>query len=145
MKIVIQRVFQAKVTVAEKTIGKVGAGYVVLIGVKKEDRQEQADILVQKLLNLRIMADEADKMNKSIIDTKGEILAISQFTLYGDTRKGNRPSFIESAPPEEANQLIKYFIEELKKSGLKVEQGEFGAMMKVELVNDGPVTIILET
>ncbi|MFC1663051.1 D-aminoacyl-tRNA deacylase [Patescibacteria group bacterium] len=144
MKLVIQRVTSGQVKVGDNIISEIGNGYVVLVGTKKGDDQEQADKLVQKLLNLRVLADENNKMNKSILDTQGEILVISQFTLYASTDKGNRPSFIESAPPEEANRLIEYFVDKLKDSNLKVVTGKFGAHMMVELVNDGPVTIILE-
>ncbi len=145
MRLVVQRVANSKVEVDGKTIGSIGRGFLVLLGVTHTDTKENADFLVKKLLNLRIFRDEEDKMNLSLQDVQGELLIISQFTLYGDARKGNRPSFIEAARPEQAEELYEYFIEQCKINGAKkVEHGEFGADMKVSLLNDGPVTIILE-
>lgn len=145
MKIVVQRVANAKVDVNGKTVGQINRGFLVLLGVTHEDNKEIADYLVKKLCNLRVFSDSEEKMNLSIKDIDGELLIISQFTLYADSRKGNRPSFIEAANPEKAEELYKYFIEECKKNGIKkVEQGIFGADMKVSLLNDGPVTIIME-
>ena len=144
MKLVIQRVNNAKVDVDNKTIGQIEKGFLVLIGVGPEDTKEIADSLVEKLCNLRIFEDENEKMNLSIKDINGELLIVSQFTLYADCKKGNRPSFAGAAEPEKANALYEYFIEKCKDKVKKVEHGKFGADMKVSLLNDGPVTIILE-
>lgn len=144
MKLVIQRVNNAKVDVDNKTIGQIEKGFLVLIGVGPEDTKEIADFLVEKLCNLRIFEDENQKMNLSIKDIDGELLIVSQFTLYADCKKGNRPSFAGTAEPEKANALYEYFIEKCKDKVKKVEHGKFGADMKVSLLNDGPVTIILE-
>ena len=145
MKFVIQRVSHASVTVHEKTIGRINQGYLVLIGVGKEDTREDADRLVKKMIGLRIFADENGKINKSLKDVNGELLLVSQFTLYADCRHGNRPGFTEAAGPDMANELYEYIIESCKKEVAVVEQGEFGADMKVELLNDGPFTILLES
>lgn len=144
MKVVVQRVCQASVKIQEQIVGQIGEGLLVLLGVEQEDTKVQVEEMVDKILHLRIMADEQDKMNRSVLDVKGEVLVISQFTLCADTSRGRRPSFVNAAPPGEAEKLYNFFIEELKKSGLKIETGEFAARMQVELVNDGPVTIILE-
>lgn len=144
MKIVIQRVANAQVEVENKVIGQIGKGFLVLLGVTHEDTQENADNLVKKLLNLRIFPDENYKMNLSLKDVNGELLVVSQFTLYADCHKGNRPSFVEAAKPEKANELYEYFVEKCRKENIIVQTGEFGAHMKVSLLNDGPVTIILE-
>lgn len=144
MKLVIQRVTNASVTVENKIIGKIGKGFLVLLGVGPEDTEKEADYLVQKLIRLRIFKDENDKMNLSIKDIEGELLIVSQFTLYADCSGGNRPSFTNAAKPEKANELYEYFIQKCKEENIKVEHGEFGADMKVELLNDGPVTILLE-
>lgn len=144
MKLVIQRVNNAKVDVDNKTIGQIEKGFLVLIGVGPEDTKEIADFLVEKLCNLRIFEDENQKMNLSIKDIDGELLIVSQFTLYADCKNGNRPSFAGAAEPEKANALYEYFIEKCKDKVKKVEHGKFGADMKVSLLNDGPVTIILE-
>lgn len=144
MKLVIQRVSNAKVEVNSKIIGQIKKGFLVLIGVGPEDNRQTADFLVEKLCNLRVFEDENQKMNLSIKDIDGELLIVSQFTLYADCRKGNRPSFTDVAKPEKANELYEYFIEKCKDKVRKVEHGEFGADMKVSLLNDGPVTIILE-
>lgn len=144
MKLVIQRVSKAKVEVENKIVGKIGKGFLVLFGAKEGDTKEQADFLVKKLCNLRVFKDENDKMNLSINDIDGELLIVSQFTLYADCQKGNRPSFTNAAKPDIANELYEYFVEECKKTVKKVEKGIFGADMKVSLLNDGPVTIILE-
>ena len=144
MRLVIQRTTGAKVTVDGETIGKIGKGYMVLLGVGPDDTKENADFLIKKMLNLRIFEDEQGKMNLSIIDVSGEILVISQFTLYADCRKGNRPSFTGAAKPDLACELYKYFITKCKELGIKTEHGKFGASMKVDFVNDGPVTILLE-
>lgn len=144
MRLVIQRVSKAKVEVDKKVIGEIKQGFLVLIGVGPEDTTQNADYLVEKLCNLRVFSDENDKMNLSIKDINGELLVVSQFTLYADCQKGNRPSFSNAAKPEKANELYKYFVTKCKEKIKKVETGEFGADMKVELLNDGPVTIILE-
>ena len=145
MKFVIQRVSHASVTVHEETIGRINQGYLVLIGVGKEDTREDADRLVKKMIGLRIFSDENGKINKSLKDVNGELLLVSQFTLYADCRHGNRPGFTEAAGPGMANELYEYIIESCKKEVAVVEQGEFGADMKVELLNDGPFTILLES
>lgn len=145
MKFVIQRVSHASVTVHEETIGRINQGYLVLIGVGKEDTKEDADRLVKKMIGLRIFSDENGKINKSLKDVDGELLLVSQFTLYADCRHGNRPGFTDAAGPDMANELYEYIIESCKKEVAVVEQGEFGADMKVELLNDGPFTILLES
>lgn len=144
MRLVVQRVSNAKVTVDENVTGEIDEGFLVLLGVTHTDTKENADFLVKKLCNLRVFRDENDKMNLSVKDIDGELLIVSQFTLYADCRKGNRPSFVNSAKPEYANELYEYFINECTKEVKRVQTGEFGAHMKVELLNDGPVTIILE-
>ena len=145
MKIVLQRVKEASVTVAGETVAEIGPGLLLLVGVAQGDGEAQADWLAEKVTGLRIFADGEGKMNLSIRETVGEILAVSQFTLLADTRKGKRPSFIHAAQPEEAEPLFDYFREKLAAAGnTTVKKGIFGAMMDVALVNDGPVTIILE-
>lgn len=145
MKFVIQRVSHASVTVHEETIGRINQGYLVLIGVGKEDTKEDADRLVKKMIGLRIFSDENGKINKSLKDVDGELLLVSQFTLYADCRHGNRPGFTDAAGPDMANELYEYIIESCKREVAVVERGEFGADMKVELLNDGPFTILLES
>ena len=130
--------------VAEKIVGKIEKGFLVLLGVTHTDTKETADFLVKKMCNLRVFTDENDKMNLSIKDIDGELLIVSQFTLYADCKKGNRPSFVDSAKPEMAEELYKYFVEQCQKEVKNVETGIFGAHMEVELLNSGPVTIILE-
>ena len=144
MKIVIQRVKNAKVDVEGKTVGKIEKGFLVLLGVTHDDTEEQADYLVKKLCQLRVFTDENDKMNLSLKDVKGELLIVSQFTLYADCSGGNRPSFVNAAKPDLANELYEYFCEKCKEEQIEVQKGIFGANMKVSLLNDGPVTIILE-
>lgn len=145
MKLVIQKVKKAKVEVKNKVVGEIERGYMVLLGVKRGDTEKEADYLAKKLCNLRIFEDENGKMNLSIKDVDGELLIISQFTLYGNTKDGNRPSFIEAEEPEKANELYKYFMMKCKENGIeKVEQGMFGKHMEVSLINDGPTTIIME-
>ena len=144
MKVVIQRVIKSSVRINNKEVAKIGKGFSILLGISKDDNFEKADYIIKKIYNLRVFSDENDKMNLSIQDINGELLIVSQFTLYADCKKGNRPSFINAAPPEEAEKIYEYFINECKKNNLKVETGEFGGDMKVELINDGPVTIILE-
>lgn len=144
MKFVIQRVKEATVSVNGNICGAINHGYVVLIGIGHEDTKEDADKYLKKLLNLRIFSDEDDKMNLSLKDVNGQLLLISQFTLYGNCKKGNRPSFVEAGKPDMANELYEYIIDEAKKQIDHVETGIFGADMQVSLINDGPVTIILE-
>ena len=145
MKLVIQRVKNASVEVDKKIVGKIEKGFLVLIGIKVGDTKEQADYLVRKLCNLRVFADENDKMNLSLKDVNGELLIVSQFTLYANCKEGNRPSFVEAAKPDVAIPLYKYFVSECKKIIPVVETGIFGADMKVDLLNDGPVTIIMDS
>ena len=144
MKLVVQRVKNAQVEVESKVVGKIDKGFLVLIGVTHTDTKAEADYLVKKLCKLRVFTDENDKMNLALKDIGGELLIVSQFTLYADCTQGNRPSFINAAKPEQANELYEYFCFECEKNGIKVEKGIFGADMKVSLVNDGPVTIIIE-
>ena len=146
MKLVVQRVLNADVSVDNKTVGKINKGFLVLLGITHSDTKEDADYLVRKLINLRVFTDENDKMNLSLQSVNGELLIVSQFTLYAETKKsGNRPSFSDSAKPDIAIPLYEYFVEECKKQIPVVQTGIFGAHMKVSLVNDGPVTIILES
>ena len=145
MRAVLQRARWGRVRVGGELVGEIGPGLVVLIGVKKGDTPEDAAYLAKKTANLRIFADEAGKMNRSVKETGGEVLVVSQFTLYAETRKGNRPSFTEAADPALGRQLYELYVELLLKEGLHVETGVFGAMMEVELLNDGPVTIILDS
>lgn len=144
MKFVIQRVTQASVTVDKNTVGKINKGFLVLIGVGQEDTKEEADKLIKKMIQLRIFEDENGKTNLSLKDVNGELLLVSQFTLYADCKKGNRPSFTNAAKPELAEELYEYIIKECKKQIPVVEKGIFGANMNVELSNDGPFTVILE-
>ena len=144
MKIVVQRVKEAKVEVNENVVGKINKGFLVLLGVTHEDEKEQADYLVKKLCNLRVFEDEKGKMNLALKDVDGELLIVSQFTLYSDCSNGNRPSFTNAARQDKANKLYEYFCSECEKNNIKIEKGIFGADMKVSLINDGPVTIIIE-
>lgn len=145
MKFVVQRVNEASVTVEGKVIGQIGKGFLVLIGVSGEDTKEIADKMVKKLLGLRIFDDENDKINLSLTDVDGSLLLISQFTLYANCKKGYRPSFIEAGSPDMANEMYEYIIAKCREGGFKVETGEFGADMKVSLLNDGPFTIVLDS
>jgi D-aminoacyl-tRNA deacylase len=145
MRAVVQRVSYAQVTVSEKVVGKIAAGLLVLLGVGKSDSQADADYLVNKILGLRIFEDPDGKMNLSLGEIHGAVLAVSQFTLYGDVRKGRRPSFDEAAPPQLANELYEYFVRKIRDSNVTCETGRFQAMMQVELVNNGPVTILLDS
>ena len=145
MRFVIQRVTEASVTIDGKVKGSIGRGFMVLIGVGESDTKEVADKMVKKLVGMRIFADENDKTNLSLADVGGSLLLISQFTLYADCKKGNRPSFVKAGGPEMATELYEYIIEECKKSVKDVQTGEFGADMTVSLVNDGPFTIILDS
>ncbi|HEV7642874.1 MAG TPA: D-aminoacyl-tRNA deacylase [Pyrinomonadaceae bacterium] len=144
MRAVVQRVTRASVTVDDKIIGQIGKGVLVLLGITQADTEKDVDYLVEKIVNLRIFDDENGKMNLSLSDTGGEILAVSQFTLYGDTRRGRRPSYIDAAAPERANELYELFVSRAKNFA-RVETGQFQAMMQVELVNDGPVTILIDS
>ena len=145
MLAVVQRVCEARVDVGEKTVGAIGQGLVALIAVKSGDTSDAADYIATKLATLRIFGDDAGKMNLSVQEVGGAVLAVSQFTLYGETRKGRRPSFTKSARPEEAGPLIEVVVSNLRDRGITVACGEFGAMMQLALVNDGPVTIILNS
>lgn len=145
MRFIIQRVTEAKVEVEGKTVGEIGTGFLVLIGICEGDTEREADKLVKKLLGMRIFADETGKMNLSLDDVGGKLLLVSQFTLYADCKKGNRPSFTRAAGPEAANQLYEYIVKQCRQSGKTVECGAFGADMKVSLVNDGPFTVILDS
>ena len=144
MRLVVQRVKNAKVDVDNKTVGSIDKGFLVLLGVTHSDTKETAYYLVKKLCNLRVFEDENGKMNLSLKDVEGKLLIVSQFTLYADCTGGNRPSFINAAKPDMANELYEYFCNECKNKGIEVQKGIFGADMKVSLLNDGPVTIILE-
>jgi len=145
MRFVIQRVKEASVTVEGNVIGAIGRGFMVLIGVCQEDTRETADKMIRKMINMRIFQDENDKTNLALSDVNGELLLVSQFTLYADCRKGNRPSFIKAGSPDLANEIYEYIISECRKQVPKVEKGEFGADMKVSLINDGPFTIVLDS
>ena len=145
MRLVVQRVKNAKVDVEGKTVGKIDKGFMVLCGITHEDTEKNADVLARKLCNLRVFEDENDKMNLSLKDVGGELLIISQFTLYADSMSsGNRPCFIAAARPEKAEPLYNYFLKKCEEEGIHIEKGIFGANMQVSLLNDGPVTIILE-
>lgn len=145
MKLVVQRVLSSKVEVEGKTVGKIEKGFMVLCGITHNDTENEADVLARKLCNLRVFEDENEKMNLSLKDVGGKLLIISQFTLYADSMSsGNRPSFINAARPEKAEPLYEYFLKKCEAEGIEVQKGIFGADMKVSLVNDGPVTIILE-
>ncbi len=145
MKAVIQRVAHASVSVDGQVVGKCKGGLMVLLGVAEGDTEKEAEMLCRKILNLRIFRDEADKMNRSLLDVGGELLVISQFTLLANYRHGNRPDFLQSASPDEANRLYEYFCELAKKEVPVVEKGVFGAHMEVSLLNDGPVTIVMDS
>ena len=145
MRAVVQRVASSSVSVNENIIGEIGIGFNVLIGISKDDTVEDLNYIKDKIINLRVFHDENDKMNLSLLDIKGEILIISQFTLYGDCRKGRRPNFMEAQGGMDAKKLYEEFLELIKTSNLKVESGEFGADMKVQINNDGPVTILLDS
>lgn len=144
MRIVLQRVTSASVKVDGNVIGKIGTGFLLLFGVGHEDTEEDCRRLADKISGLRIFSDENDKINLDLESVGGQLLVVPQFTLYADCRKGNRPNFIQAAKPEKANALYEYFVEYLRSKGKHVETGEFGADMKVELLNDGPFTVILE-
>ncbi len=145
MRAVLQKVSRAKVSVKGATVGEIGKGIVVFLGVAKRDSEKDAIYLLEKTLNIRVFEDAAGKMNFSLLDIRGELLVVSQFTLFGDTRRGRRPSFIEAAPPEKANSLYELFVGEARKQIETVQTGRFQAMMEIELINDGPVTILLDS
>jgi D-tyrosyl-tRNA(Tyr) deacylase len=150
MRAVVQRVSQAKVTINarasnEWTSGEIGLGLLVLLGVEREDTEADATYLAEKIAGLRVFEDEDGKMNRSVQDVGGSVLAVSQFTLYGDVRRGKRPSFDAAAPPEHARRLYEFFVERIQAAGLRCETGRFQEMMQVELVNEGPVTILLDS
>ena len=145
MRAVVQRVSRASVTVDGQTVGKIDRGLLVLVGVTHSDTEAAADYLAEKIAGLRIFEDDAGKMNLSVADVDGAVLAVSQFTLYGDVRKGKRPSFDDAARPEQARKLYDYFVERIRALGLVCETGRFQEMMQVELINDGPVTILLDS
>ncbi len=145
MRAVLQRVSNARVSVAGETVGEIGKGILVLLGVSITDKEADAIYLVEKTLNLRIFDDAAGRVNDSLLDVNGELLVVSQFTLYGDSRRGRRPSYIDAAKPDEANRLYEFFVSEARKQVAKVETGRFQAMMDVELVNDGPVTLLIDS
>jgi D-tyrosyl-tRNA(Tyr) deacylase len=145
MRAVIQRVTQARVQVAGHTAGEIADGLLVLLGVARDDDNQDADYLAEKIINLRIFNDEQERMNRSLSETRGAMLVVSQFTLYGDARRGRRPSYSDAAAPEKANSLYEYFVERVRAQGVKVETGVFQAMMQVSLINDGPVTILLDS
>jgi len=145
VKALLQRVNEASVRVAGEVVGRIGRGLVVFVGVANEDTEKDVQYLVQKTVNLRIFADEEGKFNLSVLDTNGELLLVSQFTLLADTRKGRRPSFVEAASPVRAEELFNYFVEQASATRLKVETGRFQQYMQVEIRNDGPVTILLDS
>ena len=145
MRAVVQRVSRAQVTVKGEVTGQIGRGLLVLLGVARDDSETDASYLAGKICGLRIFEDEQGKMNRSVQDVAGSILAVSQFTLYGDVRHGKRPSFDAAAPPERARQLYEFFVEQIRSAGLRCETGRFQEMMKVELVNEGPVTILVDS
>ena len=145
MKVVIQRVTEASVTVDGTVVGKINKGFLILVGIARGDSENEVRILAEKISKMRIFEDENGKMNLSLADVGGEVLAVSQFTLYADCRRGNRPDYLNAAPPAEANALYEFFVSEMKGKGFVVEKGVFGADMKVSLLNDGPVTIVLDS
>ncbi|CAM5794222.1 MULTISPECIES: D-aminoacyl-tRNA deacylase [Brevibacillus] len=145
MRVVVQRSREASVTVAGEVVGRIDHGLVLLVGITHEDTEKDVEFIADKIANLRIFEDSEEKMNHSVLDTGGQILSVSQFTLYGDCRKGRRPNFMAAARPEKAEPLYDLLNAKLREKGLIVETGRFGAMMDVRLVNDGPVTLIVET
>ena len=145
MRAVVQRVIEARVAVDSEVVGSIGNGLLVLLGVAKDDAEADADYLADKVAGLRIFPDEQDKMNLSVLEVKGEVMVISQFTLYGDVRRGKRPSFTAAAPPDRAKALYEHFVERMRSLGISVATGQFQAMMDVSLVNTGPVTILLDS
>jgi len=144
MRAVVQRVKESSVSVADEIVGKIGKGLMVLLGVAREDTPKDADYLADKIVNLRIFEDENGKLNRSLLETRGEMLIVSQFTLLGDCRKGRRPSFMNAANPQKGEELYEYFVNAVAQKGIRVQTGRFRAMMDVALINDGPVTLIVE-
>jgi len=144
MRVVIQRVIEGRVSVDGRTLAQIGKGAVILLGIGAQDSEQQARYLAEKIAALRIYEDEAGKMNRSLLEVGGEVIVVSQFTLYADTRKGRRPSFTDAAPPEIASPLVERFAELLRQQGVPTQTGQFGAHMLVEIANDGPVTILIE-
>jgi D-tyrosyl-tRNA(Tyr) deacylase len=145
MRAVVQRVSRSSVAIAGEVVSEIGPGLLVLLGVSKDDAESDADYVVEKVVGLRIFEDQYGKMNRSVADCGGAVLAVSQFTLYGDVRRGKRPSFDEAARPERARELYQYFVAQIRKRGLQCETGRFQAMMSVSLVNEGPVTVLLDS
>ena len=145
MRAVIQRVKKSSVSINNEIIGEIGHGLLVLLGVAKGDDTGNAEYLADKITNLRIFEDENNKMNRSLLETRGEMLVVSQFTLLGDCRKGRRPSFVNAAEPDKANNLYEHFVNQVRRNGIQVKTGQFRAMMDVSLINDGPVTLIVES
>ncbi len=145
MRVCVQRVSEASVEIDGKTVGAIGPGLLVLLGIGHSDTPAEVTQLVDKIVNLRVFADDEDKMNRSLLDIEGQMLVISQFTLWGDCRKGRRPSFVQAADPEVAEPLYERFVDEVRGRGVVTETGRFGAMMQVHLVNDGPVTLVIES
>ena len=145
MRAVVQRVKQSSVKAGNEVVGQIGSGLLVLLGVARDDTIKDADYLVNKIINLRIFEDQDGKMNRSLLETGGELLAVSQFTLLADCRKGRRPSFVEAADPQKATDLYEKFVDRVRENGVKVQTGRFRAMMEVALINDGPVTVIIES
>jgi D-tyrosyl-tRNA(Tyr) deacylase len=145
MRVCVQRVSEASVETDGKTVGAIGPGLLVLLGIGQSDTPAEVTQLVDKIINLRVFADDQDKMNRSLLDIQGQMLVISQFTLWGDCRKGRRPSFVQAADPEVAEPLYERFVDEVRGRGVAAETGRFGAMMQVRLVNDGPVTLVIES
>lgn len=145
MRAVVQRVKESSVFVGGKSIAAIGRGLMVLLGVAREDTQKEAEFLAEKIVNLRIFEDKNEKMNLSLLDTGGQMLVVSQFTLLGNCRKGRRPSYVDAAEPEAANSLYEYFIQQVRAKGVEVQSGRFRAMMEVHLINQGPVTLVVES
>ncbi len=146
MRVILQRVKHGRVTVGDETTGEIEQGFVILVGITQQDTPAQAEFLAKKTAHLRVFEDDDGKMNRSLLDVGGGALVVSQFTLYADSRKGRRPSYINAAPPDHAEPLVAYYAEQLHKNGIgRVEQGRFGANMQVDILNDGPVTIILDS
>ena len=145
MRVVLQRVSRAEVRLNGEIVGRIGRGLLVLVGIAKRDTEESGKLLAEKIVNLRIFDDDQGRMNRSLLEARGDLLCVSQFTLYGDCRKGRRPSYDRAAPPDDAQRLYAAFIDAIRALSVRVESGRFRAMMEVELVNDGPVTLILDS
>jgi len=145
MKVVLQRVSKAKVEIENKTVGEIGMGFLILLGIGLYDTEEDVDYLVNKIINLRVFSDQNDKFNLSVKDVKGNLLVVSQFTLFADTKKGNRPGFTNAAPPDLAEDLYNKFVEKCTQTSLNIQTGKFGSNMQINLINSGPVTILLDS